>query len=73
MVHDEAWPQELVVLICGVEGLPCSSLLLMEDKPSTDHQSLSQSCMPWPSALPVPHRSEPFHSLVPAPQSLALG
>lgn len=62
---DEAWPQELVVLICRVEGLLCSSLLLKEDKPSTAH--LSQSCVPWPSALPVLIVQEHF-----PPQSLLL-
>lgn len=50
-MHDEAWPQELLVLSCRVEGLLCSSLLLKEDKPST--APLSQSWVPWPSALPA--------------------
>lgn len=72
-MHDEACQQELVVLICGVEGLLRPSLLLMEDKPSADYQSLSQSCVPWHSALPVPHCSEVFHSPFPGPQLLALG
>lgn len=62
---DEAWPQELLVLICRVEGLLCFSLLLKEDKRSTAH--LSQSCAPWPSALPVLIAQERF-----PPQSLLL-
>lgn len=74
-MHDEAWPEEQVVLICRVEGLLCSSLLLMEDKPSTDHQSLSQCPGPVPFLFlvsGVPRAAFLWQHALPCPSALSV-